>query len=67
MIALVVREDQRRKRIGEALAHTVEDEARARGCSVVVLGSAERRADAHAFYERIGYEYTGRRFVKRLR
>jgi GNAT superfamily N-acetyltransferase len=67
MIALVVRADQRRKGIGELLARSVEDEARARGCGVVVLGSAERRADAHAFYERVGYEHTGRRFLKRLR
>lgn len=67
MVALVVREDQRRRGIGEALARAVEDEARARGCGVVVLGSAERRTDAHAFYERIGYEHTGRRYAKLLR
>jgi GNAT superfamily N-acetyltransferase len=66
MIGLVVRADQRRKGIGEILARAVEDGARARGCGVVVLGSAERRADAHAFYERVGYERTGRRYLKRL-
>jgi hypothetical protein len=28
------------------------------------LTTAERRADAHAFYERIGFERTGRRYAK---
>jgi ribosomal protein S18 acetylase RimI-like enzyme len=66
MIALVVREDQRRKGIARMLADAVEQEARRQGCDVVVLGSAERRDDAHRFYESVGYEHTGRRFIKRL-
>ena len=32
----------------------------------IFLTSAERRHEAHAFYRRIGFEETGRRFAKRL-
>jgi hypothetical protein len=44
----------------------VEDEARARRCALLFLTSAERRADAHAFYAHLGFEETGRRFAKRF-
>ena len=66
MTALVVAARSRRRGIGAALAAAIEQEARERGCDRVVVGSAERRADAHAFYARLGYAYTGRRFVKAL-
>ena len=65
--ALVVAEGVRRRRVGTTLAAALEREAKARGCDRLVLGSAERRADAHAFYARLGYEHTGRRFAKILR
>jgi N-acetylglutamate synthase-like GNAT family acetyltransferase len=65
--AIVVDERHRRGGIGEALARAVENEARAHGCCLVFLTTAERRADAHAFYRRLGYEETGRRFAKPLR
>ena len=51
---------------GGRLLADVERRARARGCASVVLSSATRRADAHAFYERHGYVATGRRFKKSL-
>ena len=63
---LVVAERARRRGVGTALAAALEREARKRGCDRLVLGSAERRADAHAFYARLGYAHTGRRFVKVL-
>jgi GNAT superfamily N-acetyltransferase len=64
--AIVVDERFRRRGIGEALMRAVEDEARRRGCVLLFLTTAERRADAHAFYRRLGLEETGRRFAKRL-
>ena len=64
--ALVVDERFRRRGVGEALMRAVEDEARARGCVILFLTTAERREDAHAFYRSIGLEETGRRFAKRL-
>jgi GNAT superfamily N-acetyltransferase len=64
--ALVVGERFRRRGIGELLMRVIEDEARARGGRHLVLNTAHRRADAHAFYEALGYEHTGRRYAKEL-
>jgi ribosomal protein S18 acetylase RimI-like enzyme len=64
--AIVVDERYRRRGIGEALVSALEADARSRGCSLLFLTTAERRAGAHAFYRRIGFEETGRRFAKRL-
>jgi GNAT superfamily N-acetyltransferase len=66
LTAMVVGADHRRQGIGAELVGAVEHEARSRGCRRVVLGSANRRADAHAFYESLGFEATGRRYVKTL-
>jgi ribosomal protein S18 acetylase RimI-like enzyme len=63
---LVVGERFRRRGIGAMLMQALEDEARARGGRVLVLNTAHRRADAHAFYEALGYEHTGRRYAKEL-
>jgi GNAT superfamily N-acetyltransferase len=62
----VVDERVRRRGVGAALMRAVEQEARARGCVLLFLTTAERRDDAHAFYRGIGLEETGRRFAKRL-
>jgi ribosomal protein S18 acetylase RimI-like enzyme len=64
--ALVVAERFRRLGIGAKLSDAVEAEARARGCESLVLHTAHRRSDAHAFYEALGYEHTGRRYRKEL-
>jgi GNAT superfamily N-acetyltransferase len=64
--AIVVDENTRRRGIGRALMEAVEAEARARGCVLMFLTTAERRADAHEFYRRLGLEETGRRFAKPL-
>jgi GNAT superfamily N-acetyltransferase len=66
LAALVVDEDRRRAGVGRALVDALEAEARARGCVLLYVTTAERREDAHAFYERVGLEYTGRRYAKRL-
>ena len=59
-------EAQRGQGIGRALLEAMEGEARRRGCELLFLTTAERRADAHAFYERAGLEHTGRRYSRRL-
>jgi ribosomal protein S18 acetylase RimI-like enzyme len=64
--ALVVGERFRRRGIGKLLMDALEAEARARGGKFLVLNTAHRRADAHAFYEALGYEHTGRRYAKAL-
>jgi GNAT superfamily N-acetyltransferase len=66
LTAMVVGAEHRRQGIGAELLGAVEREARSRGCSRLVLGSADQRADAHAFYESLGFEATGRRFIKTL-
>ena len=64
--ALVVTERARGAGVGQALVAAAEEAARALGCVRIAVTSAERRADAHAFYARLGYAHTGRRFVKAL-
>ncbi|HJU67105.1 MAG TPA: GNAT family N-acetyltransferase [Gemmatimonadaceae bacterium] len=64
IIALVVTERERRAGVGRLLIARAEDEARVWQCGRIMVTSAERRADAHAFYQHLGYEYTGRRFAK---
>jgi N-acetylglutamate synthase-like GNAT family acetyltransferase len=66
LAALVVDENARQAGVGRRLVAAVEAEARARGCVLLFLTTAERRAEAHAFYERTGFEHTGRRYTKRL-
>ena len=64
IIALVVTERERRAGVGRLLIARAEEEARAWQCGRIMVTSAEHRADAHAFYQHLGYEYTGRRFAK---
>ena len=67
LAALVVDEAHRGQGVGRALVAAIEAEARARGCELLYVTTAERRSDAHEFYERLGLGYTGRRYAKRLR
>ena len=64
--AIVVDEAARRQGVGEQLMALAERKARRRGCMQLFLTTAERRKDAHAFYRRLGFEETGRRFAKAL-
>jgi len=66
LTALVVREDTRGRGVGRALIDAVEAWARDHGAGRVVVTTALRRAGAHAFYERLGFEFTGRRYVKSI-
>jgi GNAT superfamily N-acetyltransferase len=64
--ALIVDEAHRGHGVGRALVEAVEREARLRGCELVFLTTSDRRDDAHAFYERVGFEQTGRRYGRTL-
>src|SRR3954462_8245628 len=64
--ALVVAEAHGGREIGRLLVEAVEEEAMARGCSIFFVTTAERRGDAHAFYESLGLERTGRRYGRTL-
>ena len=61
-IAMII-ERERRSGVGRLLIARAEDEARAWRCGRIMVTSAEHRADAHTFYEALGYQYTGRRFA----
>jgi GNAT superfamily N-acetyltransferase len=64
--ALVVTDKARRHGIGRALIDDLVAFARRRGCARVNVGSGLHRADAHAFYESIGFARSGIRFRKTL-
>ena len=61
---LVVDEKNRTHGVGRALVDEAERWARMRGCKRFVVTTALHRADAHAFYERLNYKHTGRRYGK---
>ncbi|MGM1058605.1 GNAT family N-acetyltransferase [Saccharothrix sp. Mg75] len=56
----------RRRGLGELLVRWAVAEARDRGCSVVQLTSDKSRADAHRFYERLGFTASHEGFKQAL-
>jgi GNAT superfamily N-acetyltransferase len=66
LTALVVDESARGSGVGRGLVKAVEDFARRSGCERLSVTTQEHRADARAFYIRLGLEQTGRRFGKTL-
>ena len=63
---IVVSASCRRSGIGSALMAAAEAEARRHGATRLDLSSGEWRADAYAFYARMGFETPSRGFTKRL-
>jgi GNAT superfamily N-acetyltransferase len=62
---IVADERLRRQGVGRAMMDFAEQFARTQGCIGTWLVSGfKREAEAHKFYERLGYEATGYRFVK---
>lgn len=66
LTALVVPPAMRGRGVGRALVAAAEQWARAQGAERLVVTTALHRADAPLFYERLGFEHTGRRYVKQL-
>jgi GNAT superfamily N-acetyltransferase len=66
IVALVVRRDSRRMAIGRRLVAAVEKDFVRRGIKRIALDRRLTRKDAHKFYESLGYEQNGWRFVKQL-
>ncbi len=62
---LVVTEHARREGAGEALVAEAEARTAARGCGLIEVTSNIELGGAHAFYQRIGFERTSYRFVKK--
>jgi len=66
ILALVTSSSARRRGIGRALIATAEKDFAQRGIRRVSLDTRLTREDAHKFYELLGYERNGWRFVKQL-
>jgi predicted N-acetyltransferase YhbS len=64
---MVVDQALRGRGIGATLVRSAEKALRERGCYMVEVTSHVRRADAHRFYERLGYERTSVRLARELR
>ena len=66
IMALAVATDHQRHGVGRLLVNAAESMLIGRGVSFVVVTSGNQREDAHAFYEKNGYAFTGRRYRKHL-
>jgi ribosomal protein S18 acetylase RimI-like enzyme len=66
ILALVTLSATRRRGIGRALIATAEKDFAQKGIRRVGLDTRLTREDAHKFYESLGYERNGWRFVKQL-
>jgi ribosomal protein S18 acetylase RimI-like enzyme len=66
ILALVTSSTARRRGIGRALIATAEKDFAQRGIRRVSLDTRLTREDAHKFYQLLGYERNGWRFVKQL-
>jgi ribosomal protein S18 acetylase RimI-like enzyme len=64
IMALAVASDYQRQGIGRMLLQAAESELMKYQISILVVTSGNQRSDAHAFYERNGYAWTGRRYAR---
>ena len=64
--ALVVDEKARGHGVGRARVGAAEAFALREGCGMLEVTSNMRRTEAHAFYERLGFDRSSYRFVKTL-
>jgi N-acetylglutamate synthase-like GNAT family acetyltransferase len=67
ILALVVDEAMRSVGVGKALIAAAEADLANQNITRLIVNTRLTREDAHAFYERVGYEKNGFRFVKTLR
>ena len=66
ILALATLSTMRRRGVGRALIAAAEKDFARRGISRIALNTRLAREDAHKFYESLGYERNGWRFVKQL-
>lgn len=66
LLALVVDPAERGRGTGAALVAAAEEWGRRQGAGGIFVTTALHRERTHLFYERLGYEKTGLRYVKKL-
>jgi GNAT superfamily N-acetyltransferase len=66
LTAIAVAPSHRGRGVARGLIAELEAWGRERGCTLVEVTSAERRADAHAAYRALGFEEAPHRFTRRL-
>ncbi len=66
ILALAVKKEHQRQRLGTTLITLVESKARSEGAKLVTLSSQFKRTEAHEFYEKLGYEKTSFTFKKKI-
>jgi GNAT superfamily N-acetyltransferase len=64
IVALSVAPGAKRRGVGSALVDAADSLARTRGAFALALSSGNHRGDAHAFYERLGFEARGRAYYR---
>ena len=64
IMMLAVAAEHRRRGVGRTLLQAAEATLFDGGARVLVVSTGIQRLDAHAFYEKSGYEFTGRRYKK---
>ena len=64
--ALVIAPNLRGQGIGSALVHHAETYFTDRGCGILEITSNQKLTQAHAFYEKLGFERTSIRLAKQL-
>lgn len=64
--SLVVAAAHRRHGVGDMLIAAAAEFARDHHCSGIELTSAERRVEAHRFYEQLGFSHTAFKFFRAL-
>jgi ribosomal protein S18 acetylase RimI-like enzyme len=66
MTALIIAGRARGHGLGRELVAAAEQHLAQAGCALVEVTSNNKRTDAHAFYQRLGYTETSRRFYREL-
>jgi len=64
---LIVGAARRGRGVGKALVQAAEARLEQLGCGIIEVTSNAALADAHLFYERLGYRRTSYRFAKEVR
>jgi ribosomal protein S18 acetylase RimI-like enzyme len=64
IMALAVAATRQRRGVGRMLMRVAESALIERGVRMLMVTSGNQRSEAHAFYEKCGYRFTGRRYKK---